>query len=117
MPKPSDGIGYVYCDGSNGVSLIQCENGASGTNHRATIMTYPILKTDRGTIIDFKNGIWEKGTYTRQPMRFINVGALNHHSTYCGVTGAIKNYMGITDLSGGSTIYDIFSSSPFFLIS
>ena len=99
---PSNGTGYVYCDGSNGVALIQCENGASGSNHRATIMTYPIMETDKGTIIDFKNGIWEKGTYTEQPFRFINFAALNHHSTYCGMTSAIKNYMGITDLSGGS---------------
>lgn len=38
---PSDGSGYVYCDGSNGVPLMTCENGASGSNYRATIMTYP----------------------------------------------------------------------------
>lgn len=99
---PSEGTGYIYCDGSKGVPLILCENGAVGPNHRATIMTYPIIKTDRGTIIDFKNGVWEKGTYTGQPLRFINFPALNHHSIYCGLTSAIKNYMGITDLSGGS---------------
>jgi len=98
---PSDGTGYIYCDGSNGVPLITCDNGASGSSHRATIMTYPIMKTDKGTIIDFKNGIWEKGSYTGQPLRFINFSALNHHSTYCGMTNAVKNYLGITDLSGG----------------
>lgn len=99
---PSDGPGYVYCDGSNGVPLITCENGGKGSNHRATIMTYPIIKTDKGTIIDFKHGVWERGSYTGQPLRFINFSALNHHSTYCGMTSAIKNYMGITDLSGGA---------------
>ena len=99
---PSDGTGYVYCDGSSRVPLVTCENGVSGSNHRATIMTYPIIKTDKGTIIDFKHGIWEKGSYTGQPLRFINFAALNHHSTYCGMTSTIKNYMGITDLSGGS---------------
>jgi hypothetical protein len=99
---PSDGSGYVYCDGDNGVPLISCENGLQGKDRRATIMTYPILKTDKGTIIDFKKGIWERGSYTGQPLRFINFAALNHHSTYCGMTSAIKNYMGITDLSGGS---------------
>jgi hypothetical protein len=26
---------------------------------------------------------------------------LNHHSTYCGATSAVKNYLGVTDLSGG----------------
>lgn len=98
---PSDGCGYVYCEGSNGVPLITCENGADGTDHRITIMTYPIFKTDKGTTIDFKNGIWERGSYTGQPLRFINFAALNHHSTYCGATSAIKNYLGVTDLSGG----------------
>ena len=98
---PTDGIGYVYCDGKSGVPLILCENGAHGPHRRATIMTYPIFSTDKGTIIDFKNGVWEKGAYTGQPLRFINFAALNHHSTYCGMTSAVKNYMGISDLSGG----------------
>jgi hypothetical protein len=64
-------------------------------------MTYPIFKTDRGKMVDFKNGVWQKGAYTEQPLKFINLAALNHHSTYCGATSAIKNYLGITDLSGG----------------
>ena len=65
-------------------------------------MTYPIFKTDKGTIVDFKNGVWEKGAYKAQPLKFINFAALNHHSTYCGATSAIKNYLGISDLSGGA---------------
>jgi hypothetical protein len=89
---PSDGTGYIYCDGSNGVPLIRCDNGASGSNDRATIMTHPFFVTDKGTVIDFKGGIWERGSYTGQPLRFINFAALNHHSTYCGLTSAIKNY-------------------------
>jgi len=102
VSRPSDGTGYVYCDGSNGVPLISCENGLKGKDRRATIMTYPIFVTDKGTVIDFKGGVWERGSYTGQPLKFINFSALNHHSTYCGMTSAIKNYMGITDLSGGS---------------
>lgn len=98
---PIDGTGYVYCDGSRGVPYIPCENEEKGPGHRATIMTYPIVRTDQGTIVDFKNGAWEKGSYSGRPLRFINFSALNHHSTYCGMTSAIKNYMGITDLSGG----------------
>jgi hypothetical protein len=99
--KPADGPGYVYCDGTGGVPLISCDNGRSGPDHRATIMTYPIFTTDRGTVVDFKHGVWEKGSYTDQRLRVINFAALNHHSTYCGMTSAVKNYMGITDLSGG----------------
>lgn len=98
---PSEVNGYVYCDGSGGVPLITCDNGAKGDDFRATIMTYPIFTTDKGTVIDFKNGIWERGSYTGQPLRFINLAALNHHSTYSGATSAIKNYLGVTDLSGG----------------
>lgn len=98
---PSEGEGYVYCDGSNGVPLIKCDNEIKGRDYRETIMTYPIFKTSKGTIVDFKNGVWQKGSYTGQPIKFINFSALNHHSTYCGMTSAIKNYMGISDLSGG----------------
>ncbi len=98
---PEDGEGYVYCDGTGGVPLISYDNGRQGEDFRAAIMTYPIMKTDRRTVIDFKNGIWENGVYTEQPLRFINFAALNHHSTYCGATSAVKNYLGITDLSGG----------------
>ncbi len=99
--SPADGSGYVYCDGSGGVPLISFDNGHKGDNFRAVVMSYPIFKTDRGTLIDFKNGIWERGSYTEQPLRFINFAALNHHSTYCGATSTIKNYLGISDLSGG----------------
>ena len=99
--SPADGIGYVYCDGTGGVPLIPFNNGAKGDDFREVIMTYPIFKTDKGTIVDFKNGIWNDGTYTEQPLRFINFAVLNHHSNYCGATSAIKNYFGISDISGG----------------
>jgi len=99
--SPKDGDGYVYCDGTGGVPLISCDNGLKGLDDRATVMTYPIFTTDRETTIDFKNGIWKQGAYTDQPLKFVNFAALNHHSTYCGMTSAVKNYMGITDLSGG----------------
>jgi hypothetical protein len=98
---PADGNGYVYCDGTGGVPLIKFSNGTAGDDFRSVIMTYPIFKTDKGTVIDFKNGIWEKDAYTEQPLKFINFPALNFHSTYCGATSAVKNYLGITDLSGG----------------
>jgi len=98
---PEDGTGYVYCDGTQGVPLIQFNNSMSGDSFREVIMTYPIFKTDNGTIVDFKNGIWEKGSYTGHPFKFINFAALNHHSYYCGATSAVKNYLGISDLSGG----------------
>jgi hypothetical protein len=99
--RPGDGDGYVYCDGTGGIPLIQCENGADGSHHRVTIMTYPIFTTDRGTVVDYRRGIWEKESYTGRPLRLINVSGVNHHSIYCGVTGSVKNYLGVSDLSGG----------------
>lgn len=103
---PADGAGYVYCDGTNGVPLISFDNGRKGADRRAVVMSYPIFKTDKGTVVDFKNGIWKNGIYTAQPLKFINFAALNHHSTYCGATSAIKNYLGISDLSGGPDPYN-----------
>jgi hypothetical protein len=98
---PADGIGYVYCDGTGGVPMISFDNGAKEDNFREVIMSYPIFKTDMGTIVDLKNGVWKEGIYTEQPLRFINFATINHHSEYCGATGAIKNYFGVTDISGG----------------
>lgn len=98
---PGDGDGYVYCDGRSGVPLLVCDNGAEGEKHRATVMTYPVFTTDAGTVVDFRNGVWEKGAYTGRPLKLFNIAALNHHSTYGGATSSVKNYMGITDLSGG----------------
>ena len=98
---PSEGPGYVFCDGTRGVARIAFNNGTEGENFRETIMTYPIFQTDRGTKVDFKNGVWEGGGYSGRPLKFFNVAALNHHSAYCGMTSLIKNYLGISDLSGG----------------
>jgi hypothetical protein len=98
---PSEGDGYVYCDGTGKVPLLECRNDLADKDFRATIMSYPVFVTAQGTVVDLKNGIWEKGVYTGQPVRFINLAALNHHSAYCGVTSAVKNYLGVADLSGG----------------
>lgn len=96
------GPGYIYCDGTGGVPLLAQDNGAGGSSRRATVMTYPVFVTDAGTMVDFKDGVYDRSGYTGQPVKFINFSALNHHSHYCGVTAAIKNYLGISDLSGGA---------------
>ena len=54
---------------------IAFDNGAAGDDFREVIMTYPVFKTDRGTVVDLKIGIWEKGSYTEQPLKFINCAA------------------------------------------
>jgi len=99
--SPSVGAGYVLCDGTGGVPLFSISNGLASEKRRDVIMSYPIFKTDKGTLIDLKNGIWSKGSYTGQPLKFVNCAALNHHSFYCGPTSSIKNFLGVCDLSGG----------------
>jgi hypothetical protein len=99
--NPADGTGYVYCDGSGGVPAVKFDNGVNGDGFRSVIMSYPIFQTDRGSKVDLKHGVWEKKAYTSRPVKFINFAALNHHSTYCGFTSCIKNYLGVSDLSGG----------------
>lgn len=99
--SPADGTGYVLCDGTGGVPLLSVSNGLANEKSREVIMSYPIFKTDKGTIVDLKNGIWSKGAYTGQSLKLINCTALNHHSFYCGPTSAIKNFLGISDLTGG----------------
>ena len=100
--SPADGPGYVLCDGMGGVPLLVFDNGLQGKNRREVVMSYPILGTDRGTLVDYRLGVWEKGAYTGQPVKLVNCAALNHHSVYCGVTSAVKNFLGVSDLSGGS---------------
>ena len=46
--RASDKSGYVYCDGTFGVPLISCDNGLRDNDYRATIMSYPVFKTDKG---------------------------------------------------------------------
>lgn len=98
----ADGPGYVLCDGTGGVPRLALDNGLQDDRRREVVMSYPILKTGRGTLVDYRWGVWENGAYTGRPVKFINCAALNHHSVYCGVTSAVKNYLGVSDLSGGS---------------
>ena len=99
---PGEGDGYVICDGSSGADMICLDNGVDSSSYRETIMSYPIFSTDNGTIVDYRYGEWERGAYTGRPLRIFNVAGLNHHSSYCGFTAAIKNYLGVADLSGGA---------------
>jgi len=99
---PVNGPGYVICDGTGGVPFLSFENGQAGVNKREVVMSYPILQTARGTLIDYHFGVWEKGRFLEKPVKFINCAALNHHSSFCGMTASIKNYLGVCDLSGGS---------------
>lgn len=56
-------------------------------------VSYPKFKTDFGTQISFKYGIWNGSNYENR-LKVINIPILKTHLVY-GVTGAIKNYMGV----------------------
>jgi len=71
-------------------------------------MSYPVFTSKySGISIDLKKGafIREKDGVARflpdRPIRLINFAVLNSHGTDTGITSAVKNYMGITDLSCG----------------
>ena len=92
VKHPSEGDGYVW------PRDLYYEDPFG---HR-TILSYPIFtSTYSGVTIDLKNGAFYKGKYTNQPVKFINFPSLNHHGEYAGMTGAVKNLMGVVDMSCG----------------
>ena len=89
---PQDGDGYVW----------DLNNYYVSENNEKCILTYPVFTSQySGITIDMKNGAWQNGSYTGQPIKFINMSSLNHHSPYCGVTASVKNLMGVVDMSCG----------------
>jgi len=59
-------------------------------------ISYPKFRTEFGTYISFKYGIWneERKTYDSEKLKTLNVPILKPHSIY-GVTAAVKHYMGV----------------------
>jgi len=87
---PEDGDGYVWTDIEYSYE------------DKKTKMTYPVFTSkSSGITIDFKNGAWKNGIYNGHPVKFINFAVLNHHSSFAGVTGSVKNYLGVVDLTCG----------------
>ena len=64
-------------------------------------VSYPKFKTDFGTNISFKLGVWN-GTGYENRLKVINLPVLKSHFIY-GVTGSLKNYMGVQseEINGG----------------
>ena len=59
-------------------------------------ISYPKFKTEFGTYISFKKGIWDQGrkAYDSGKLKVLNLPILKPHSIY-GVTAAVKHYMGV----------------------
>lgn len=102
ISSPADGDGYIWSDETYTFSVLM------GLKKWKVKMTYPVFTSPySGVGIDFKNGVFarhpgKKIEYLKdQRLKFINFPVLNDHGKDTGITSAIKNYMGITDLSCG----------------
>jgi len=82
---------YTDGDMNDGFILNATKNPATGI-----IVSYPKFQSRYGTYVSFKNGIWntEKRTYDGNKLKIINVPVLKAHNQM-GVSGAVKNYMGV----------------------
>lgn len=60
-------------------------------------VSYPKFKSEYGTYISFKKGIWDEEAqkYDKDKLKVINMPVLKAHRGY-GATGCVKNYMGTT---------------------
>jgi hypothetical protein len=57
--------------------------------------SHPKFQTVHGTYISFRNGVWDSETgYDSDRLKVINMPVMKSHFRY-GVTGCIKNYMGL----------------------
>lgn len=105
--SPAEGDGYVWSE------IEYSFSGYFGFKKWPVRMTYPIFTSSfSGITIDFKNGAFSRdgrggGSYLHdRQIKFINFPVLNTHGWDTGITSAIKNYMGVTDLSCGYWGYE-----------
>lgn len=83
------------------------EKAATGFN-----VSYPKFKTQFGTYVSFKEGIWdsEANTYDSERLKVINMPVLKSHRGF-QVTASVKNYMGVVSdkLTGGDSHRSVIS--------
>jgi hypothetical protein len=82
---------YAKDDMDDGYIVSETRNPRTGIR-----VSYPKFRTHYGTYVSFKHGIWntEKHVYEEERLKIINVPVLKTHGQL-GVSGAVKNYMGI----------------------
>jgi hypothetical protein len=92
---------YFMGDDRDGYVL---DEGASGGS--ALRVSYPKFKTEHGTRISFRHGVWlpDVSGYDGERLKVINVPVLKAHFIY-GVTACVKHYMGVVSdkLTGGDS--------------
>jgi len=65
------------------------------TTETEIFTSYPKFRTTHGTYISFRNGVWDSETgYDSGRLKVINMPVMKSHFRY-GVTGCVKNYMGL----------------------
>ena len=79
-----------YSSGNDASGYVLSDTADPETGIR---VSYPKFKTEFGTRISFKNGIWDGTSYEKR-LKVINLPVLKSHWIY-GVTASIKNYMGV----------------------
>jgi hypothetical protein len=79
---------YSRGDTTDGYILYDTPDPESGI-----YVSYPKFCTSYGTLISFKNGIWNGEDYEDR-LKVINLPVLKSHWSY-GVTASLKNYMGV----------------------
>jgi uncharacterized protein (DUF362 family) len=67
--------------------------------------SYPKFRTECGTYVSFKNGVWNNETgFDSERLKIINMPVMKSHFRY-GVTGCVKNYMGVPQGYRVSTVH------------
>ncbi|MGD9381381.1 MAG: DUF362 domain-containing protein [Candidatus Thorarchaeota archaeon] len=65
------------------------------TSETEIFTSYPKFRSDHGTYISFRNGVWNSEIgYDSDRLKVINMPVMKSHFRY-GVTGCVKNYMGL----------------------
>ena len=88
-------------------------------NSRTVRVPHALLRSAySGNVIDLKNGVWNNGNYTGQPVKVIFLPTLNNHGSfgsedYAGPTSALKCHLGIVEFAGpGVSLHDVGYSNP-----
>ncbi|MFX0054132.1 MAG: DUF362 domain-containing protein [Promethearchaeota archaeon] len=65
------------------------------TTETEIFTSYPKFRTGHGAYVSFRNGVWDSETgYDTDRLKVINMPVMKSHFRY-GVTGCVKNYMGL----------------------
>ncbi len=80
---------YSSCDQGRGYVVLPSAVGNP--------ISYPKFQTAFGTCISLRDGVWDPDSlgYERSRLKVINLPVLKPHGMVYGVTGCVKNYMGL----------------------